>query len=112
MKAQKTLTDPVIEKLRAICAGLPGTDETASWGHPNFRVGKKIYTGYENYKGQWYVFFLVGKEHQALFLKDPRFISTPYIGKNGWVSLRIEGRLRWTEIRSLVRQSYKLVQTL
>lgn len=106
----RTTEDPVLAKLRAICMSLADTVETQSWGHPNFCVGRKIYTGYETYKGHWYMFFLVGREHQPLFLKDRRFISTPYIGKHGWISLRIEGRLNWGEIRHLVQDSYELVK--
>jgi len=110
LKAKLVKDDLVLAKLRAICTTLPGTTEKQSWGHPNFCVNKKIYSGYENYKGEWFIFFRVEKDHQSLFLKDPRFVSTPYIGKNGWVSLRVEGRLRWSEIRGLVKESYRLVK--
>jgi predicted DNA-binding protein (MmcQ/YjbR family) len=38
------------------------------------------------------------------------FYKTPYIGQNGWVSLKAGGPLDWTEIRHLVTESYRLVQ--
>ena len=52
----------------------------------------------------------VEKELQGIFLDDPRFFRTPYIGKHGWVTLKVYAApLNWTEIKALVRGSYRLV---
>ena len=52
----------------------------------------------------------VEKELQAIFLDDPRFLRTPHIGKHGWVTLKVYAApLNWTEIKALVRGSYRLV---
>jgi predicted DNA-binding protein (MmcQ/YjbR family) len=49
-------------------------------------------------------------ELQGLFLDDSRFFRTPYVGKHGWVTLKVyAARLNWTEVRDLVRGSYRLV---
>ncbi len=99
----------VLEKLRAICLALPGADEVERWGHPNWRAGGKIFAALEEYKGVLSICFKVGLEQQGIFLSDPRFYRTPYVGKHGWVSLKAEGKLDWREIRALVTQSYTLI---
>ena len=99
----------VLKKQRRICLPLPTASEAVKWGHPNFLAGKKIFAAFEQYKGVWSICFKVPKRHQGLFLKDPRFYRTPYVGQHGWVSLRSEGRLDWKEIAELVEGSYQLV---
>jgi predicted DNA-binding protein (MmcQ/YjbR family) len=101
--------DQVLERLRRICLALPDAEEYEAWGHPNFRAGKKTFAAFEQYKGEWAICLRVPKTHQSLFLKDPRFYLTPYVGKHGWVSLRVAGRLNWKEIRELVTGSHRLV---
>ncbi len=102
-------SDAVLRKLRQICLALTKTAEVAAWGHPNFRVANKTFAVLEEYKGKLSIAFKVAKEHQYLFLKDPRFYRTPYIGQHGWVSLITEGPVNWNEVRQLVSDSYRLV---
>ena len=101
--------DQVLKRLRKICLALPGAVEVRTWDHPTFRAAKKTFAVLEEYKGVLSIAFKVGRRDQDLFLKDPRFYKTPYIGKFGWVSLRADGKLNWTEVKHLVRESYRLV---
>ena len=41
-----------IEVLRALCLSLPETNETASFGHPNFKAGRKTFVAFERVKGR------------------------------------------------------------
>ncbi len=103
-------SDKILKRVRAICLKLADAEETTSWGHPNFKVHGKTFAVYERFKGEWCVCIRVALEHQDLFLKDPRFLLTPYIGKKGWVSLRLHAApLKWPEIRELIVASYRLV---
>jgi predicted DNA-binding protein (MmcQ/YjbR family) len=104
------LEGDVLKKLKRVCLALPGAEQFVSFGHPAFRVrGGKIFAVLETYKGELGICVNVGRAMQGLFLADPRFFRTPYIGKHGWVTLRVEGaRLHWTEIRGLVKGSYEL----
>jgi predicted DNA-binding protein (MmcQ/YjbR family) len=99
----------VLRRLRAICMKLLGAEEIVTWGHPTFRVDKKIFAVLEEYKGDLCIVFKTEKEHQPLFLKDARFFIAPYVGKHGWLSLKVGGRVNWTEVRHLVRDSHRLV---
>ena len=67
----------------------------------------------EEYKGELGICMKVEKELQGIFLDDARFFRTPYIGKHGWVTLKVyAARLNWTEVKDLVRGSYCLVSAV
>jgi predicted DNA-binding protein (MmcQ/YjbR family) len=102
--------EQIWKRLRTICLRLPRAVEGLSFGHPTFRVDQKIFLVLEEYKGELGICLKVGKLLQGIFLDDPRFFRTPYIGKHGWVTLRVHAApLDWTEIRELVKGSYGLV---
>ena len=100
----------ILKKLRKVCLAFPEAEETVSFGHPTFRVhGGTIFAVLETYKGELGICVNVGKLLQGIFLDDPRFFRTPYIGKHGWVTLRVyAARLNWKEIRELLKGSYLL----
>ena len=104
-----TREDCILERLRRICLALPEANEVTTWGHPTFRAGKRMFAVFEQYRGEWSIAFKAGLAAQASLLKDHRFYLTPYIGQQGWVSLKVRGRVSWKEIERLVFQSYRLV---
>jgi predicted DNA-binding protein (MmcQ/YjbR family) len=100
----------ILRRLRKICLGLPGVAEGITFGHPTFRVNGKMFAVLEEYKGELGICVKVEKELQGIFLDDSRFFRTPYIGKHGWVTLKVyAARLNWTEVKGLVRGSHRLV---
>jgi len=98
-----------VNRVRKICMALPETTETESFGHPTFRVDGKTYCVIEDYKGEQAIAVKVGLPVQGVFLKDERFYLTPYVGRQGWVSLRTGGSLDWHEVSELVKGSYSLM---
>jgi predicted DNA-binding protein (MmcQ/YjbR family) len=100
----------VLKKLRKICLRLPEATEGITFGHPTFRVAGKMFAVLEEYKGELGICLKVGKLLQGVFLEDARFFRTPYIGKHGWVTLRVHAApLNWNEVRQLVEGSYGMV---
>jgi predicted DNA-binding protein (MmcQ/YjbR family) len=100
----------VLKKLRKECLSLPRATETLTFGHPTFQVDGKTFAVLETYKDELGICVKVGKLLQDIFLKDARFFRTPYVGKHGWVTLRVHAApLNWREIRELVKGSYLLV---
>jgi predicted DNA-binding protein (MmcQ/YjbR family) len=108
-RARPPLPEAALKKLRAICAKLPGTVETVTWGHPTFKAGKKAFAVLEPYTGEFAIAFKASFADQAALTMQPRFYITPYAGKHGWTSLRLVGELDWREIRDLVQNAYRLV---
>jgi predicted DNA-binding protein (MmcQ/YjbR family) len=100
----------ILAKLREICLSLPAAEETITFGHPTFRAAGKTFAVLEEYKGELSIAFRVERSLQDVFLKDPRFYRTPYVGKHGWVSLRVSSRFRWAEVRELLAESYRLAR--
>jgi len=99
----------ILERLRKICDLVEAT-ETVTFGHPTFQVNGKTLSVLEEYKSELGICVKVEKELQAIFLADPRFFPTHYIGKHGWITLKVHAApLNWTEIKALVRGSYRLV---
>ena len=95
-------------RLSAICLSLPGTTETFSWGHPNYRAGGKAFATLESFKGVLSIAVRASEPERELLLDDPRFFPTPYSGGRGWVSLKIEGRIPWTLVRQLCVRAHAL----
>ena len=117
MKADAIYSQPpasaLLTKLRKIVAGLPDATETVTFGHPTFQVGGKTFAVFELYKGELGLALKVEKELQGVFLKDPRFYLTPYIGKKGWVTLRMNSKpMDWKEVRELMAGSHRLLGTI
>lgn len=99
---------PTLPRLRKLCLALPGVEEKKIFDHPTFRIGGKMFCMYHGYAEAPAIAFKVAKTEQGMFLEDPRFYRTPYIGQHGWVSLKDAGRLNWKEIEELVNGSYLL----
>jgi predicted DNA-binding protein (MmcQ/YjbR family) len=97
-----------LKKLRKICLALPETEETNNFGHEWFRVKTKPFCLHHGREDEPAIAFKVAKTEQGIFLEDPRFFKTPYMHHNGWVSIRVEGKLDWEEIEELVKGSYRL----
>jgi predicted DNA-binding protein (MmcQ/YjbR family) len=101
--------DPVLARFRALCLGLPETTETGSWGHPNFRAGKRTFAAFEWIKDRPSFAFMLGPEEtDQVLMTDERFFATPY-GRGRWASLWADGPLDWTLVETLVERSYRLV---
>ena len=98
-----------LAKLRAICARLPEAQEIVTWGHPTFRTGDKIFASFGEYHGEWCIGFKTSRDEQALLCHDDRYFVSPYVGKHGWTSMRLTGRVPWGEVERLVEGSFRRI---
>lgn len=100
----------VLERVRALCLALPEATETRTFGNPAFQITGKSFCVLETYRGDFSVSVKVGKSAQSSYLKNPRFYRTPYVGRYGWVSLRVDAApLDWSEVRELIEGSYRQI---
>lgn len=101
----------MIETIRRACLALPQTRESNTLGNPTFQAGRRTFAVFEEYGGHPSLAVKVGTEDQSSFLDDTAFYMTPYVGKHGWVSLKLDERCDAREIEILVQTSYRLVAT-
>jgi len=97
-----------IARLRAVCLAYPESSETSSWGHPNFRAGKKTFVAFEQVKGRPSIAFRLVPADIDRLLGRKGFFVTPY-GRGQWVSLWADGAIDWKAITDLADRSYRLV---
>jgi predicted DNA-binding protein (MmcQ/YjbR family) len=101
-----------LKQLRSICLALPEAVEVEAWGHPTFRAGKKMFAafgeGVERQQGLS-LGVKVGFDRQEELLKDQRFYPSHYAAHQGWVSLMIDDKTEWNEVRSLLVEAYRQV---
>lgn len=97
-----------LEKLRDLCLSLPETSQTDSWGHPNFKAGKKTFAVHEWVKGRPLMGFRLDGADRDIFLMDPAFFEPPY-SQGKWVAVWADGEPDWTMIADLVMRSYRTV---
>jgi hypothetical protein len=106
------ILDP-LSKVRSICLALPETYEKEAWGGPTFRVRKgKMFVMYVNNHhgdgilGIWCAAPL-GAQAMLIDLDPDRFFKPPYVGVNGWVGVRLDRAVDWTEVASLIEDGYR-----
>jgi predicted DNA-binding protein (MmcQ/YjbR family) len=99
---------PILEKLRAMCLALPETSERSSWGHPNFRAGKRTFSTFERVGGRPSIAFRLDSDDIERLLRRKQFFSTPY-GRGLWVSVWADTALDWRLVGDLIRRSYRVV---
>jgi hypothetical protein len=103
------LTGRALEQVRSICLALPEGREVEAWGHPTFRAGKKMFAAFGGEGEEMALGLNVGFDRQEELLEDGRFFLTPYAGYRGWVSLRIDEKTDWSEVKALLIEAYRQV---
>jgi predicted DNA-binding protein (MmcQ/YjbR family) len=104
----ETHNEVTLARLRSLCLSLPETSETASWGHPNFKAGKKTFVAFERVKGRASMAFRLEPGEVERLLQRKRFFATPY-GRGLWVSVWADSPVDWRAVQDLVVRSYRVV---
>jgi len=103
-----SLKGHVLERLRALCLALPETSEKASWGHPNFRAGKRTFAAFERVGGRPSMAFRLDRTEVLRLVRRKQFFETPY-GRGLWVSLWADEPVDWSLVSNLVLRSFRTV---
>src|SRR5205823_5969672 len=98
-------------RLRAICLALPEADEKKAWGDPTFRVRDKIFAMEKRGDGRVSLWCKAPRGSQPVLVgADPeRFFVPPYVGRRGWIGVRLDDRPDWAEVAVLIKRSYRLI---
>ena len=111
LRRKKAIPDvAAYARVRTLCLSMPDTTETDSWGHPNFRTGKKPFVTLETHKGRPSIAIRLVADQVRDLCAEGIFFPTPY-GKGRWASIYADKRLNWTLVESLISQSYELAHS-
>src|SRR5438128_9854611 len=99
-------TDRVLQRLRELCLSLPESSEVSSWGHPNFRAGKRTFATFEWIKDRPSIAFRLNPTDIDLLLRRRGFFVTPY-GQGRWGSIWADAALNWGLVGRLLEEGYR-----
>ena len=96
-------------RLRRLCLGLPEAAELLTWGCATFRVRGRIFAMH------------VADQAEAVWCKAPpgvqsllvevasdRFFVPPYVGRHGWIGIRLDHSTDWRELSDLIERSWRM----
>jgi predicted DNA-binding protein (MmcQ/YjbR family) len=98
--------------LREICLALPEVFEKEAWGECTFRVngGSMFAMTDNNHHDSGHVAVWVkapAMVQEILVNSDPkRFFVPPYMGKKGWVGVRIDYKVKWDQTAAILKDGY------
>lgn len=103
-----------LARLRTIIESLPETSEKLSHGSPTWWGGKKTFACYhsgsydEGRRAVW-IKAPDGAQEALISADAKRFYRPKYLGPSGWVGMRLEGKVDWEEVRTLLVDGYRMV---
>ena len=102
----------LIDRARKIALALPDATEKLSHGEPAFFVkGRLFMTVDNNHHGSGHVALWLNAPpgaQESLVEGDPRhFFVPPYVGKGGWLGVRLDSGLSWSVIADLIAQAHR-----
>jgi hypothetical protein len=104
-----------LKRIREICLALPETSERLSHGAPTFFVrGKRAFlmvlTDHHG-DGRFAIWCAAPDGIQQLFVEaDPeRYFVPPYVGHRGWLGVRLDRVVDWTELVGIAEDAYSEV---
>jgi hypothetical protein len=100
-----------LQRVRRICLTLDDVSERPSHGMPAFFVGKKQFCVFSNDHhgdGRVAIVCAAAEGAQAMLVdSDPdAYYVPPYVGHMGWVGVRLDKRLPWSQIASVIEAGH------
>jgi hypothetical protein len=105
-----------VERMRQICAVLPEVNERPSHGAPTWFVRDKksfatLWADGHHDNGFPHLWLAApAGEQEALVAGRPEtFFRPPYVGHRGWIGVRLDGDVDWSEIAELCAEAFRTV---
>jgi hypothetical protein len=106
--------DVALAKLRKECLSHADVEERPSHGMPTWFVRKKSFATFSNdHHGDGRLAFVCAAPdgmQAALVEQNPdAYYLPPYVARLGWIGVRMDRKLAWAEIASVVANAYATV---
>ena len=102
----------ILARIRKICLGFPETSERLSHGAPTFFVREKkaflmVLTDHHG-DGRFAIWCAAPDGVQRLLADaDPeRFFVPPYVGRRGWLGIRLDRELDWEQMPGIAEDAF------
>ncbi len=101
--------------VRELCLALPEAEEFLSRGAPNYRVrGSKVFAIYvlnQHGDGRVALWLIAAEGVQAQWtgIDADNYFVPPYVGPSGWLGVRLDRGLDWSEISQRVFEAWQQV---
>jgi len=104
---------PMLQRLRRCCLELPEVIERPSHSAPTFFVkGRKAFVTawLQGHHGTTFphLWCAAPPSAQAALVDamPSKFFRPPYVGAKGWIGIRLDGKVDWSEVGDLCAQAY------
>lgn len=103
-----------LDRLRALCLGLPETTERLSHGEPSWfvRDKKQFVTLSDHHHDDRVGFWCAAPPgvQEALVAAEPeRYFRPPYVGGRGWLGVYLDVAVDWDAVADIVEDAYRTV---
>ena len=104
----------LVQRVREICLGLPGTTEKISHGAPSFFVKRQYAAvrpdGHHD-RAEPHLVCAAPPGVQAELVDDEpeRFFVPPYVGGRGWIGVLLTGDVDWDEIGHVLAEAHATI---
>jgi hypothetical protein len=105
-----------LERLREICMSFPEVTERPSHGAPTWFVrDKSVFVTFWDHGHHQHDFphlwcAAPPGAQEALVATDPeRYFRPPYVGGRGWLGVRLDLPVDWTEVAELCEDAYRVI---
>jgi hypothetical protein len=106
----------LLARTRAICFAFPEITERPSHGSPTWFVrGRSVFvtlheTGHhQNEFPHLWCAAPPGAQDELIAAAPELFFRPPYVGGRGWLGVRLDGDVDWTEIAELCTDAYRVI---
>ena len=100
---------PALPRLRRLCLALPEAEERRTWDCATFRVRDRIFAMHvvERVEAVWCK-APAGVQAMLVEVAPERFFVPPYVGRNGWIGIRLDRSTDWRELADLIERSWRM----
>ena len=101
-----------LQRVRVLCAALPGVSERVSHGEVSYFVKKQFLTMADHHHDDRFGFWAAapdGAQERWIGTDDCRFFRPPYVGGRGWIGVYLDVEQDWDDIAEIIDSAHAVV---